>query len=69
MTQLTMSISGMNCGHCVTAVKTALQQLTGVTVEQVGIGSATVSFDPAATALADITDAVQDAGYEATVAS
>ena len=40
----------MSCGHCVKAVDKALQQLAGVTVDHVAIGSATVSFDGTQTA-------------------
>jgi copper chaperone len=63
MTQLTMDISGMTCGHCVGSVKRALQGLDGVAVEQVTIGKATVSYDAAATSPAKIAEAVEEEGY------
>ncbi len=63
MTQLTMNISGMSCGHCVGAVKKALTGVQGVHVEQVAIGSAVVAYDPAATSVEQITSAVEDEGY------
>jgi copper chaperone len=68
MERLTMNVQGMTCGHCVHAVTKALKDLDGVTVEKVAVGSATVSYDPAATSVEQITRAVEDAGYEARLA-
>jgi copper chaperone len=65
MERLTMNVQGMTCGHCVHAVTKALKDLDGVTVEKVAVGSATVSYDPSATSVEQITRAVEDAGYEA----
>jgi copper chaperone len=63
MTQLTMDISGMTCGHCVGSVKRALQGLDGVAVEQVTIGTAKVSYDADATSPARIAEAIAEEGY------
>jgi copper chaperone len=63
MTQLTMDISGMTCGHCVGSVKRALQGLDGVAIEQVTIGKATVSYDAGATSPAKIAEAIEEEGY------
>jgi copper chaperone len=68
MERLTMNVKGMTCGHCVHAVTKALKDLGGVTVEQVAVGSATVSYDPGATSVEQIMRAVGDAGYEARTA-
>jgi copper chaperone len=67
-TPLQLSIEGMSCHHCVNAVRGALGQLPGVTVEQVEIGSARVAYDPDRTTTQAILDAVQDEGYSARVA-
>ena len=64
MDRVTMSIEGMSCGHCVMAVRKALQAIDGVEVEEVKVGSATVAFDPAATNADQLADAVRDEGYE-----
>lgn len=63
MDRVTMNINGMSCGHCVSAVKGALAALDGVQVEQVTVGQATVSYDPAATSAERIAQAVADEGY------
>jgi copper chaperone CopZ len=54
----------MSCQHCVRAVREALDAVAGVTVSQVDIGSAQLSFDPAQVSVATIEEAVRDAGYE-----
>jgi copper chaperone len=65
MERLKMDVEGMSCGHCVHAVTKALKELDGVAVESVAVGSATVSYDPGATSVEQITRAVKEAGYEA----
>ena len=63
MERLTMKIDGMSCGNCVAHVTKALKTLDGVTLEQVSIGSATVSFDPNATSAERIASVIEDEGY------
>lgn len=64
MEQLTMSISGMTCAHCVGAVTQALEALDGVQVEQVRVGAATVAYDPSRTSPIQMAQAIEDAGYQ-----
>ncbi|MEP6496070.1 MAG: heavy-metal-associated domain-containing protein [bacterium] len=64
MQQLTMAISGMSCGGCVTNVRKALGALSGTHVDSVTVGSATVTYDAAQTTPAAIAQAVSDAGYQ-----
>ena len=65
MSRLNLTIEGMSCTHCVAAVKGALAQVPGVAVEDVSIGAATLSYDPATTSVDRIVDAVNDEGYVA----
>ena len=65
MERLGMKIRGMSCGHCVGAVTGALKKVDGVTVDEVKVGSATMSYDPARTSRAAIAQAITNAGYEA----
>jgi copper chaperone len=69
MTRTTLKIDGMSCGHCVTAVKKALLDLDGVTVENVAVGTATVQYDPAVASPEKIVEAIGDAGYAAAAAA
>lgn len=64
MRELTMAISGMSCGGCVTNVRKALGALPGTRVDAVTVGSATVTYDDSKTTPAAIGQAVIDAGYQ-----
>ena len=59
----TLQIDGMSCGHCVKAVRQALDDLDGVEVRNVEIGTAEVRYDPAAVDPAQIDEAIDEAGY------
>ena len=65
MGKLELEIEGMSCGHCVAAVSEALKELPGVNVEQVRIGSAELTYEPAEVSPEQIVLAVEDAGYTA----
>ena len=68
MTELSMQISGMTCGHCVKAVRDALTAVPGVDVDDVSIGSATVRFDEAKSDIEHIKQAVIGEGFLVTAA-
>jgi copper chaperone CopZ len=63
MNRMTLSIGGMSCGHCVGAVKRALEGVEGVKVEQVSVGQATIEYEPATASPEKITEAIADEGY------
>ncbi len=63
MERVTIQIDGMSCGHCVAPVGRALRAVPGVDVEQIGIGSATIAYDPGAVSLDRIRAAVRAEGY------
>jgi copper chaperone len=65
MKPLSIEIEGMSCGHCVAAVRGALEGLQGVEVGEVKVGSARVEYDPAAVQPEQIADAIRDEGYAA----
>jgi copper chaperone len=67
--QINLNVSGMSCGHCVHAVREALGSVPGVKIEDVRIGSASVSFDDVKVTVGDLVDAVSNAGYEASEAA
>lgn len=68
MQPVQLTIEGMSCGHCVDRVTKTLQQLDGVEVDAVRIGSADVRVDETSERTPEIVDALRDAGYEAVVA-
>lgn len=69
MTDLTLTISGMSCGHCVASVSRALQGVDGVQVEDVRIGSAKLRFDESKVSAAQLAQRVTDEGYAATASA
>ena len=67
MSTTTISITGMTCGHCVSAVKNELSELPGVENVDVdlvngGTSTATISSSTPLDA-ASIDEAVAEAGY------
>jgi copper chaperone len=61
-------ISGMDCGHCVTAIESAVGGLPGVETVKVSLdtNSATVEFDPGQSSKETVFEAVEDTGYDVT---
>ena len=65
--QLTLSIDGMSCGHCVQTVTKALSGVPGVKVRAVAVGSAEIDTS-SPNAANDAVAALDGAGYPARVA-
>lgn len=63
MNVMYIRIRGMNSGSCVRQVQNALVRVPGVHVDRVGVGDASVLYDPARTNRAAILDAVAYAGF------
>ena len=59
----TVAVDGMSCGHCVEAVRRALEATPGVEVTHVAIGEARVRLDPSRADRAAIEAAIEAAGY------
>jgi copper chaperone len=64
-TTTTITVDGMTCGHCVSAVQTEVGKLEGVTDVSVDLtsGQVTVVADTAPDPVA-LQEAVEEAGYE-----
>jgi copper chaperone CopZ len=65
MRQLTITVGGMSCGHCLGRVSKALSALPGVQVEHVEVGSASVTYEPAVISPERLAQVVEDLGYTA----
>jgi copper chaperone len=59
----TVKITGMTCGHCVAAVKSALQAVPGIKSFDVKIGEATVESEGTLDS-AVVKHAIEEEGYE-----
>ena len=68
MPTIALSIQGMSCGHCVHAVKRALESVPGVSVTDVHVGAASVVTELNPVPVDAIKAAIEDAGYFAEVA-
>lgn len=66
METTTIPVRGMTCMGCVSSVKRVLGAIDGVAQADVSLekAEATISYDPAKTALPAIKSAITDAGYE-----
>jgi len=61
----TYTVSGMTCGHCVSAVTEEVTKIPGVTDVQVDLGSGAVTVASGTTLDDDaVRAAVDEAGYE-----
>jgi copper chaperone len=70
METIRLEVTGMSCGHCQSAVQNALRRQRGVRAATVDLegGTAQVEYDPSAITPEQLTAAVAEEGYTATVA-
>ncbi|HEU4883803.1 MAG TPA: cation transporter [Longimicrobium sp.] len=67
METIQLKVGGMSCGHCQSAVQSALRRQPGVRAATVNLegGTAQVEYDPVAVTPAQLTAAVAEEGYTA----
>ena len=70
MATVTLNIDGMTCGGCVKSVTKVLNDLDGVRSATVSLENknAQVEFDEGKIQIAQLVEAVEDAGYDARTA-
>lgn len=61
-----LNVDGMTCGSCVRHVEGALRSLDGIEAIEVKLkeGEVRVQHDPARSTIAEMVEALGDAGYE-----
>ncbi|NHC38750.1 heavy-metal-associated domain-containing protein [Bacillus sp. MM2020_1] len=66
MEKTTLQVSGMTCGHCEKAVKTALLNVEGVSEVSVSLkdGKVEVGHDVSKAPLGKLKETVEDQGYD-----
>jgi copper chaperone len=65
MSIVTVTVSGMTCGHCATSVREEVESIPGVTAVDVDVASGKVTIDSEAPIGTDaIQGAVEEAGYQ-----
>jgi copper chaperone CopZ len=60
---MVLKVRGMSCGHCVSAITSAVSALPGVAGVEVDLGGGTVRVSGAPDATL-VTAAIEDAGYD-----
>lgn len=65
MERRTITVEGMSCGHCKTAVEQAVRSLPGVVMAQADVANkeVVVEFDAEQVTLAAIKERIDDAGF------
>jgi copper chaperone CopZ len=63
MKDITITISGMSCGHCLNAVNKALSGVAGVEIKTVQMGRADIRVADDSDATQRAVSAVEQAGY------
>ena len=69
MSETTYRVTGMTCGHCVASVTEEITEIDGVTAVAVDLPTGAVTITSTTPVdVADVRDAVQEAGYRLTEA-
>ncbi|GAC90487.1 copper-ion-binding protein [Anoxybacillus flavithermus NBRC 109594] len=63
---ITLQVQGMTCGHCKAAVKSALEQLDGVSRVEVHLqeGTVDVEYDETKVSVEKLKEAIEEQGYD-----
>jgi copper chaperone len=65
MSNVTVTVSGMTCGHCATSVREEVESIPGVTAVDVDVASGKLTIDSEVPIGTDaIQGAVEEAGYQ-----
>lgn len=66
MEQKKLNVKGMSCGHCINSIEGNVGKMNGVESVKVDLDKGTVqlSFDPNAVSLKEITDVIEEQGYD-----
>ena len=65
MTEKTLKVPDMSCGHCKAAVEGELSKLSGVQIANADLqkGTVEVSYDESTVSTEDLKEAIEEAGY------
>jgi copper chaperone len=65
MTEKTLRVPDMHCGHCKAAVEGELSKLSGVQIVNVDLekGTVKVSYDDGTVSTENLKEAIEEAGY------
>jgi len=65
MTEKTLKVPDMHCGHCKAAVESELNKLSGVAYSKADVenGTVEVSYDEGKVSTVELQGAIEEAGY------
>ncbi len=65
MTEKTLRVPGMSCGHCKAAVEGELNKLSGVRKANADVekGTVEITYDERTVTTEDLKDAIEEVGY------
>jgi len=65
MTEKTLRVPDMHCGHCKAAVEGELSKLSGVQIANADLekGTVKISYDNGKVSTEDLKEAIEEAGY------
>jgi len=65
MTEKTLKVPDMHCGHCKAAVEGELNKISGVEYSKADVekGTVEVSYDEVTVSTEDLKEAIEEAGY------
>jgi copper chaperone len=64
MTNITLNVQSMSCGHCVNSVEGALKKLGTDAKVDLASNSVTVDYDETKVSVSAIKEAIEDQGYD-----
>ncbi|WLD92016.1 copper chaperone CopZ [Alkalihalobacillus sp. AL-G] len=66
MTDKTLNVQGMSCGHCVSSIEGSVSRLKGIETVKVHLedGKVNVRFDSDKVSIKEITETIEDQGYD-----
>jgi len=64
MSQVTLKVEGMSCGHCVNSVEKAVAEVGATGKVDLAAKQVTVEYNEAIVKLATIVEAIEEQGYD-----
>lgn len=66
MEQKTLNVKGMSCGHCISSIEGNVGKLNGIKSVKVNLseGNVELTFDHTVVSLKEITDVIEEQGYD-----
>lgn len=64
MSNVTLNVEGMSCGHCVSSVEKAVSNLGAVAKVDLPSKKVTVEYDETKVSVGAIKEAIEDQGYD-----